>query len=75
MSLQVPRGNIWIQGDNIYNSRDSRTFGAVPYGLVEGKLFWRVSMLIRFPVSAYCFSYTPILPFFYYVKALKLELC
>ncbi|KAF7847485.1 hypothetical protein BT93_L2911 [Corymbia citriodora subsp. variegata] len=44
----VPRGNVWIQGDNIYNSRDSRTFGAVPYGLVEGKLFWRIWPLKSF---------------------------
>ncbi|CAN1230693.1 Mitochondrial inner membrane protease subunit 1 [Linum grandiflorum] len=39
---KVPRGHVWIQGDNIYNSKDSRNFGPVPYALVEAKLFWRV---------------------------------
>ncbi|XP_030514184.1 mitochondrial inner membrane protease subunit 1-like isoform X2 [Rhodamnia argentea] len=44
----VPWGNVWVQGDYIYNSRDSRTFGAVSYGLVEGKLFWRIWPLKSF---------------------------
>ncbi|KHN47457.1 Mitochondrial inner membrane protease subunit 1 [Glycine soja] len=38
----VPKGHVWIQGDNIYASRDSRHFGPVPYGLIEGKVFFRV---------------------------------
>ncbi|KAJ8761298.1 hypothetical protein K2173_001354 [Erythroxylum novogranatense] len=41
-TILVPKGHIWIEGDNIYASRDSRNFGAVPYGLLHGKLFWRV---------------------------------
>lgn len=41
-SLQVPKGHVWIEGDNIYNSYDSRNFGAVPYGLIQSKVFWRV---------------------------------
>ncbi|KAI3986469.1 hypothetical protein MKX01_037751 [Papaver californicum] len=41
-TITVPKGHIWIQGDNIYNSRDSRQFGPVPYGLVQGKVFWRI---------------------------------
>ncbi|CAL1399717.1 unnamed protein product [Linum trigynum] len=41
-STVVPRGHVWIQGDNIYNSKDSRDFGPVPYALVEAKLLWRV---------------------------------
>ncbi|KAJ8449960.1 hypothetical protein Cgig2_029322 [Carnegiea gigantea] len=42
-SVVVPKGHVWIQGDNIYASRDSRDFGPVPYGLIYGKVFWRVS--------------------------------
>ncbi|KAG5106710.1 hypothetical protein AAZX31_15G230000 [Glycine max] len=38
----VPKRHVWIQGDNIYASRDSRHFGPVPYGLIEGKVFFRV---------------------------------
>lgn len=34
---------MWIEGDNIYDSNDSRKFGSVPYGLVYGRVFWRVS--------------------------------
>ncbi|KAK7272628.1 hypothetical protein RJT34_29348 [Clitoria ternatea] len=41
----VPKGHVWIQGDNIYASRDSRHFGPVPYGLVLGKVFFRVTVL------------------------------
>ncbi|CAI9087933.1 OLC1v1022140C2 [Oldenlandia corymbosa var. corymbosa] len=39
----VPKGHIWVEGDNKHNSRDSRHFGAVPYGLLEGRVFWVVS--------------------------------
>ncbi|KAJ4827716.1 hypothetical protein Tsubulata_018038 [Turnera subulata] len=42
----VPKGHIWIQGDNIYASRDSRQFGAVPYGLLQAKVFYRVSLFL-----------------------------
>ncbi|CAK7351737.1 unnamed protein product [Dovyalis caffra] len=41
-TILVPRGHIWIQGDNMYASCDSRHFGPVPYGLVQGKVFFRV---------------------------------
>ncbi|KAL1537661.1 Mitochondrial ATP-independent inner membrane protease subunit 1a [Salvia divinorum] len=41
-SVVVPKGHVWIQGDNIYASNDSRHFGPVPYGLVLGKVFCRV---------------------------------
>ncbi|KNA13536.1 hypothetical protein SOVF_115820 [Spinacia oleracea] len=41
-TVVVPKGHMWVQGDNIYNSRDSREFGPVPYGLLYGKVFWRI---------------------------------
>lgn len=40
----MPKGHVWIQGDNIYSSFDSRTYGAVPYGLIQGKVFCRVML-------------------------------
>ncbi|ESR55550.1 hypothetical protein CICLE_v10022477mg [Citrus x clementina] len=40
-TVVVPKGHVWIQGDNLYASRDSRQFGPVPYGLIEGKAFFR----------------------------------
>ncbi|XP_057949763.1 mitochondrial ATP-independent inner membrane protease subunit 1a-like [Malania oleifera] len=41
-TVVVPKGHIWIEGDNIYDSNDSRRFGAIPYGLLQGKVFWRI---------------------------------
>ncbi|KAJ1276434.1 hypothetical protein BS78_05G214000 [Paspalum vaginatum] len=41
-TVTVPQGHVWVQGDNIYASRDSRLFGAVPYGLITGKVCCRV---------------------------------
>lgn len=41
-TLVVPKGHAWVQGDNLYLSRDSRHFGAVPLGLIKGKAFCRV---------------------------------
>ncbi|KAL6908229.1 hypothetical protein ACP4OV_002399 [Aristida adscensionis] len=41
-TVVVPQGHVWVQGDNPYASRDSRQFGAVPYGLIQGKIFCRV---------------------------------
>ncbi|XP_074359168.1 mitochondrial ATP-independent inner membrane protease subunit 1a-like [Apium graveolens] len=40
--IAVPKGHIWIEGDNKYMSRDSRTFGPVPYGMIEARIFWKV---------------------------------
>ncbi|OVA07085.1 Peptidase S26A [Macleaya cordata] len=41
-TITVPKGHVWIQGDNIYASNDSRHFGPIPYGLVQGKVFCRI---------------------------------
>lgn len=41
-TVLVPKGHVWVQGDNIYESRDSRQFGPVPYGLIEGRAFCRI---------------------------------
>ena len=39
---QVPEGHVWLQGDNLANSTDSRAYGAVPLGLVRGRVFYKV---------------------------------
>ncbi|KAK1414357.1 hypothetical protein QVD17_30101 [Tagetes erecta] len=41
-TVVVPKGHVWIQGDNIYASNDSRNFGPIPYGLIQGKVWCRV---------------------------------
>ncbi|MED6128947.1 hypothetical protein PIB30_103005 [Stylosanthes scabra] len=41
-TIVVPKGHVWIQGDDVNTSNDSRNFGAVPYGLIEKRPFWRV---------------------------------
>lgn len=33
----VPRGHVWLEGDNSDNSCDSRTYGPVPQGLIRGR--------------------------------------
>ncbi|KAG6553570.1 hypothetical protein Mapa_004483 [Marchantia paleacea] len=38
----VPKGHVWLQGDNIYNSTDSRHYGPVPYALIQGKVCYRI---------------------------------
>ncbi|XP_027356137.1 mitochondrial inner membrane protease subunit 1-like isoform X1 [Abrus precatorius] len=47
-TVVVPKGHVWVQGDNIYKSKDSRNFGPVPYGLIESKMCWRVWPLKNF---------------------------
>ncbi|KAM5587727.1 mitochondrial ATP-independent inner membrane protease subunit 1a-like [Rosa sericea] len=41
-TVVVPKGHVWVEGDNIYESNDSRKFGPVPYGLLQGRVFWRI---------------------------------
>jgi signal peptidase I len=36
--IEVPPGHVWIAGDNMSWSRDSRFYGPVPMGLVVGKI-------------------------------------
>ncbi|XP_066917597.1 mitochondrial inner membrane protease subunit 1-like [Clytia hemisphaerica] len=40
--FEVPRGHIWLLGDNPENSTDSRSYGAVPIGLIHGKVCFKV---------------------------------
>ena len=38
----MPKGHIWVEGDNKENSKDSRDIGPVSLALVEGIVRYRV---------------------------------
>ncbi|KAI8333266.1 mitochondrial inner membrane protease subunit 1 [Choanephora cucurbitarum] len=40
--VSVPQGHVWVAGDNLSNSIDSRTYGPVALGLVKGRVFAKV---------------------------------
>ena len=40
--IVVPAGKVWLQGDNIRNSTDSRNYGPVPLPLITGRVFAKV---------------------------------
>mmetsp|Transcript_5587 Transcript_5587/g.5776 ORF Transcript_5587/g.5776 Transcript_5587/m.5776 type:complete len:165 (+) Transcript_5587:83-577(+) len=40
----VPRGHVWLQGDNPLNSTDSRSYGSVPMGLILGRVVLKLAM-------------------------------
>jgi inner membrane protease subunit 1 len=44
--VKVPKGYVWIVGDNLSNSTDSRHYGPVPLAMVKGKVLARVSGLL-----------------------------
>ncbi|XP_066503268.1 mitochondrial inner membrane protease subunit 1 [Hoplias malabaricus] len=46
----VPRGHVWLEGDNLLNSSDSRTYGPVPYALITGRVFLKLWPLPGFGV-------------------------
>ncbi|XP_050100625.1 mitochondrial inner membrane protease subunit 1 [Anopheles aquasalis] len=46
--VTVPRGHLWIEGDNVQNSSDSRNYGPVPIGLVKSRAICRLWPLSEF---------------------------
>ena len=41
--FEIPKGQMWLEGDNKSKSLDSRVFGPVSIGLFEGLVFCRIS--------------------------------
>lgn len=48
IQVRVPAGHVWLVGDNLANSKDSRAYGPVPISLLYGRVRARV-----FPFSAW----------------------
>ncbi|XP_071074234.1 mitochondrial inner membrane protease subunit 1 isoform X4 [Dasypus novemcinctus] len=44
----VPLGHVWLEGDNLQNSTDSRCYGPIPYGLIKGRIFFKIWPLSEF---------------------------
>lgn len=40
--VQVPKGHVWLEGDNILSSNDSRFYGPVPEASLKGRVLARV---------------------------------
>lgn len=40
--IRVPKGHVWVTGDNPNFSVDSRSYGFVPIGLIEGKVLYHI---------------------------------
>ncbi|KAJ2895869.1 LexA/Signal peptidase [Zalerion maritima] len=54
--IQVPKGHVWLAGDNQTASRDSRTYGPVPMALIKGKVIaqwypWSERKWLRNPIT------------------------
>lgn len=43
--VRVPEGHVWVTGDNLNQSLDSRSYSMVPLGLVKGKIVAAQDML------------------------------
>ncbi len=39
VKVTIPPGHVWLAGDNVENSTDSRSYGPVPIGLLQGRVF------------------------------------
>ncbi|KAJ1971996.1 hypothetical protein H4R35_004933 [Dimargaris xerosporica] len=46
--IEIPPGHVWLQGDNMKHSVDSRYYGPIPMGLLQGKV--RASIFPEFRV-------------------------
>jgi len=46
----VPKGHVWLMGDNAAMSRDSRLYGPVSTALIQGKLVARILPLRKFKI-------------------------
>ncbi|TMW69396.1 hypothetical protein Poli38472_001552 [Pythium oligandrum] len=39
---KIPKGHVWLEGDNKHDSHDSRYYGPVPYALLQGRVVMRI---------------------------------
>ncbi|KAF9910253.1 hypothetical protein EC991_006982 [Linnemannia zychae] len=46
--VRVPRGHCWVEGDELFHSRDSNHYGPVPLGLVRSKVEYVLYPFNRF---------------------------
>ena len=46
--ISVPPGHVWLEGDNPYNSTDSRDYGPVPIALLKGKIIFQLYPFSKF---------------------------
>lgn len=40
--FKIPKGHVWLLGDNPNYSKDSRDYGPVPYGLIRGRACFKL---------------------------------
>lgn len=45
----MPKGHVWVAGDNMSNSIDSRHYGPVPIAMIRGKATYDVSSVPKAP--------------------------
>ncbi|KAL1407122.1 hypothetical protein Q8F55_006536 [Vanrija albida] len=48
--VKVPKGHVWLSGDNLSNSTDSRDYGPMPIAMVRGKVLTILTDRGRKPV-------------------------
>lgn len=45
--IKIPSNHVWLEGDNLNNSKDSRIYGPVNIKLIKGKVFAKVSVSLK----------------------------
>uniref|UniRef100_A0A8C4N6F4 Mitochondrial inner membrane protease subunit n=1 Tax=Eptatretus burgeri TaxID=7764 RepID=A0A8C4N6F4_EPTBU len=45
---RFPIGHVWLEGDNMEHSSDSRLYGPVPYALIRSRVVWKIWPLSNF---------------------------
>eukprot|EP00924_Labyrinthula_sp_SR-Ha-C_P010392 snap_masked-scaffold_23-processed-gene-5.45-mRNA-1 protein AED:0.06 eAED:0.10 QI:0/-1/0/1/-1/1/1/0/175 len=48
--ITIPKGHVWLEGDNPNHSTDSRHYGAVPERLIIGKAIARIWPITQFEI-------------------------